>query len=159
MDWAALGSREAVLAVCERFRVDFAQAEDYLLAQQLGQAEERAEADEQEEEEEEENDDEGEQEDEGTILPMPGQDLVSVGVVVVGSGEEGFKGGAAAAAMFRWVAAMLHLPDGRVMVADRDNHRIRVLSADLQQVSTVAGDGERGHQDGAAAQEIGRAHV
>ena len=42
MDWAALGSREAVLAVCARFRVDFAQAEDYLLARQLGQAEERA---------------------------------------------------------------------------------------------------------------------
>ena len=74
MDWAALGSREAVLAVCARFRVDFAQAEDYLLARQLGQAEERAEADEQEEEEEEEDDDEGEQEDEGTIIPMPGQD-------------------------------------------------------------------------------------
>ena len=42
MDWGALGSRDAVLAVCERFRVDFAQAEDYLLARQLGQAEERA---------------------------------------------------------------------------------------------------------------------
>ena len=82
MDWAALGSREAVLAVCARFRVDFAQAEDYLLARQLGQAEERAEADEQEEEEEEEDDDEGEQEDEGTILPMPGQDLVSVRVLL-----------------------------------------------------------------------------
>ena len=70
MDWAALGSREAVLAVCARFRVDFAQAEDYLLARQLGQAEERAEADEQEEEEEEEDDDEGEQEDEGTTTKM-----------------------------------------------------------------------------------------
>jgi hypothetical protein len=29
MDWAALGSREAVLAVCARFHLDFAQAEDY----------------------------------------------------------------------------------------------------------------------------------
>ena len=28
MDWGALGSRDAVLAVCERFRVDIAQAED-----------------------------------------------------------------------------------------------------------------------------------
>ena len=141
MDWAALGSREAVLAVCARFRVDFAQAEDYLLARQLGQAEERAEADEQEEEEEEEDDDEGEQEDEGTIIPMPGQDLVSVGAMVVGTGEEGFQDGAAAAAMFRCVEAMLQLPDGRVLVTDSSNHRIRVLSADLQQVSTVAGDG------------------
>jgi hypothetical protein len=39
-----------------------------------------------------------------------------------------------------------------VLVADEGNHRIRVLSADLQQVSTVAGDGGRGHRDGAAAQ-------
>ena len=41
-----------------------------------------------------------------------------------------------------------------VLVGDEWNHRIRVLSADLQQVSTVAGDGERGHwhEDGAAAQ-------
>jgi len=131
---------------------DFAQAEDYLLARQLGQAEERAEADEQEEEEEEEDDDEGEQEDEGTIIPMPGQDLVSVGAMVVGTGEGGFQDGAAAAVMFMYVRTMLHLPDGRVLVTDGDNHRVRVLSADLQQVSTVAGDGAEGHRDGAAAQ-------
>ena len=37
-------------------------------------------------------------------------------------------------------------------MADEGNHRIRVLSADLQQVSTVAGDGEGAHRDGAAAQ-------
>ena len=42
MDWAAIGSRDAVLAVCARFGVGFAQAEDYLLARQLGQADERA---------------------------------------------------------------------------------------------------------------------
>jgi hypothetical protein len=54
--------------------------------------------------------------------------------------------------MFRWVFAMLHLPDGCVLVADGANHRIRVPSADLQQVSTVAGDGEEGHRDGAATQ-------
>ena len=61
--------------------------------------------------------------------------------------------GAAAEAMFgMFLPAMLRLPDGRVLVVDQDNCRIRVLSADLQQVSTVAGDGERGHRDGAAAQ-------
>ena len=116
MDWAALGSREAVLAVCARFRVDFAQAEDYLLARQLGQAEQRAEADEQEEEEEEEDDDEGEQEDGGTIIPMPGQDLVSVGAMVVGTGVYGFQDGAASAARFSNVCAMLQLPDGRLLL-------------------------------------------
>ena len=71
--------------------------EHYHFARQLEQAEERGAADEQEEEEEEEDDDEGEQEDEGTIIPMPGQDLVSVGAMVVGTGEKGFQDGAAAA--------------------------------------------------------------
>jgi hypothetical protein len=155
MDWAALGSREAVLAVCARFRVDFVQAEDYLLARQLGQAEERgaaAEHQRQQEEEDDEEEDYEEDEVEDAIIPMLGQDLVSTSAVVVGTGGGGFQDGVAAVAMFRWVAAMLHLPDGCVLVADRGNHRIRVLSADLQQVSTVAGDGEMGHQDGAAAQ-------
>ena len=51
----------------------------------------------------------------------------------------------------------LYLPDGRVLVADENNrdeqnHRIRLLSTDLQQASTVTGDGEPGHRDGAAAQ-------
>ena len=44
------------------------------------------------------------------------------------------------------------MADGRVLVADCWNNRIRLLSADLQQVSTVAGDGEWGHRDGAAMQ-------
>ena len=47
---------------------------------------------------------------------------------------------------------MLQLPDGGVLVVDRNNNRIRMLSADLQQVITVAGDGEDGHRDGASAQ-------
>jgi hypothetical protein len=40
----------------------------------------------------------------------------------------------------------------RMLVSDSGNHRIRVLSADLLQVSTVAGNGRYGHRDGAAAQ-------
>jgi hypothetical protein len=44
------------------------------------------------------------------------------------------------------------LTDGRVLVSDSFNNRIRLLSADLQQVSTVAGNGEEEHRDGAAAQ-------
>jgi hypothetical protein len=45
------------------------------------------------------------------------------------------------------------LTDGRVLVAeDYEGNRIRVLSANLQQVSTVAGGGAYGHRDGAAAQ-------
>ena len=72
--------------------------------------------------------------------------------MVVGTGEEGFQDGAAAAAMFHNVRAMLHLPDGRVLVADFSNNCIPMLSADFQQVSTVAGNGGDGHRDGAAAQ-------
>jgi DNA-binding beta-propeller fold protein YncE len=150
MDWGALGSRDAVLAICEHFRIDFAHARDHLLARQLHQAEERAAAA-QEVEEEEEDEEEGEDQ----VIPMPGQDLVSVSAMVVGTGEDGFQDGAAAAAMFDNVAAMLHMPDGCVLVADMYNQRIRVLSADLQQVSTVAGDGGagyRGYRDYAAAQ-------
>ena len=131
------------------------------------------------EEEGSEEEDSAEEQEDG-IVPMPGQDLVSVGAMVVGTGASGrcfcsrfhsrcntcmtnpnvprvcttpmFQDGAAAAAMFNNVEAMLHLPDGRVLVADRDNNRIRMLSADLQQVSTVAGDGEFEYRDGAAAQ-------
>jgi glucose/arabinose dehydrogenase len=73
-----------------------------------------------------------------------------------------FRDGAAAVAIFNNVEAMLHLPDGRVLVADRDNNRIRMLSADLQQVSTVAGngqegayrDGNGGYRDGTMAQAL-----
>jgi sugar lactone lactonase YvrE len=108
----------------------------------------------------EDDDDEEDDEDEGqgAIIPMPGQDLVSVSAMVVGTGEEGFQDGAAAAAMFSGVHAMLQLPDGRVVVTDEYNHRLRMLSADLQQVSTVAGCGERGgygergYRDGAETQ-------
>jgi hypothetical protein len=39
-----------------------------------------------------------------------------------------------------------------VLVTDVNHHSIRVLSVDLQQVSTVAGDGEEGQRNGAAAQ-------
>ena len=70
---------------------------------------------------------------------------------VAGDGEQGHRDGAAAQAQVRSPNGLALLTDGRVLLADLFNHRIRVLSADLQQVSTVAGDGERGHRDGAAA--------
>ena len=91
------------------------------------------------------------------MIPTPGQDLIAVGAAVVGAGgDEAFLDGAAEGARFAGIVTMLRLPDGRVLVADIYNHRIRALSADLQQVSTVAGcgpagAGSAGHQDGAAA--------
>ena len=148
MDWANADARDVVLAICGHWRLDFAQAEDYLLARQLQEAEERGAGGAQQgagEEEEVVADD--------AVIPMPGRELITVGAAVVGTGENGLRDGAVAQAMFGgYIFAMLFLPDGRVLLADYDNHRIRVLSADLQQVSMVAGDGEDGHQDGAAAQ-------
>jgi len=65
--------------------------------------------------------------------------------------SKGHRDGAAAQARFFFPTGLALLPDGRVLT-DQYNHRIRLLSADLQQVCTVAGDGEDRHQDGAAAQ-------
>jgi hypothetical protein len=98
MDWGALGSRDAMLAICEHCRIDFAQARNHLLARQLQQAEERDAAAEEEEEEEEAED---------QIIPMPGHDLVSVSATVVGTGECGVQDGAGAAAMFSFVTESL----------------------------------------------------
>jgi len=161
-DWVRCDAEAVVAALSVRYR--FSRANAVQLLRDEGILRPRTEADtddddveeaeawgseEEDEEDEEENDD-----DEGlaAIIPMPGQDLVSVSAMVVGTGAVGFQDGAAAVAMFRTVRAMLQLPDGRVLLVDEFNHRIRMLSADLQQVSTVAGDGERGHRDGAAAQ-------
>ena len=84
---------------------------------------------------------------------MPGQVLVTVSMTVGTGSWRGFQDGAAAEAKFSGgIYGMLCLPDGCVLVADTGNNRIRLLSADLQEVSTVAGDGEEGHRDGAAAQ-------
>ena len=134
MDWANADARDV--------------GADYLLARQLQEAEEQGAGGAQQgagEAEEEVADD--------AVIPMPGRELITVGAAVVGTGEGGFRDGAAVEAMFSgYIPAMLFLPDGRVLLADTWNHCIRVLSADLQQVSTVAGDGEIGHQDGAAAQ-------
>ena len=71
---------------------------------------------------------------------------------IAGEDEGGHRDGAAAQARFGAARGFLLLPDGRVLVADCWNHRIRLLSADLLEVSTVAGDGTQGHHDGAAAQ-------
>ena len=84
-------------------------------------------------------------------IRMLSADLQQVSTVA-GNGEWGQRDGASAQAQFREPTGLALLPDGRLLVSDLFNHRIRVLSADLQQVSTVAGDGERGHRDGAAAQ-------
>jgi len=150
MDWADIDSRAVAVALCDHFGNDFAEAQGFLFAQQLQQRAEHGGALQQDFEKEEGVEDADEWE-EGMIIPMLGQALVTVGTVM-GTGEEGFQDGAAAHARFSTVFAMLCLPDSRVLVADFNNSRLRLLSADLQHVSTVAGDGEAGHRDGAAVQ-------
>jgi WD40 repeat protein len=98
----------------------------------------------------EEDEDEGVADD--AVIPMPGRELITVDAAVVGTGEVALRDGVVKAMFGYFMAAMLFLPDGCVLVTDTVNHRIRVLSGDLQQVSTVAGDGDEGHRDGAAAQ-------
>ena len=150
-DWPTCDAEAAVAALCARYRFSLPNAVQLLRDAGILRRREHDDDDEEAEAVVEEEEDE-EDDDEDAIIPMPGQDLVSVGAMVVGTGALGFQDGAAAAAMFRCVFAMLHLPDGRVLLSDSANDRIRLLSADLQQVSTVAGDGEEGHQDGASAQ-------
>ena len=85
-------------------------------------------------------------------IRMLSADLQQVSTLTRHTRGGGHQDGAAAQSQFRWPRDLVQLPDRRVLVADMGNHRIRLLSADLQQVSTVAGDGARGHRDGAAAQ-------
>jgi len=66
---------------------------------------------------------------------------------VAGDGEYGHRDGAAAQAQFRNPTSLALLPDGRVLVADFGNDRIRVLSADLQQVSTLTNAAELNDSD------------
>ena len=69
----------------------------------------------------------------------------------IGDGISGFADGSAATARFNTPIDVIFAPDGRVFVADSNNHRIRVISADLSTVSTYAGEGISGFVDGSAA--------
>jgi len=66
---------------------------------------------------------------------------------LAGSGKEGYKDGQADMAEFNNPTGVAVDPEGQVYVADRNNHRIRVISGDS--VSTLAGNGEDGGQDAA----------
>lgn len=68
---------------------------------------------------------------------------------LAGSGISGFLDGPAAQARFRGPQGVAVAPDGTVYVADTSNHRVRMIRDG--QVSTLAGSGERGDLNGAAA--------
>ena len=71
---------------------------------------------------------------------------------LAGSGAKGFADGARAVAQFNKPFALAPLPDGSVVVADTDNHCIRLIAASGCSVSMLAGEGgEKGFADGAGA--------
>ena len=70
---------------------------------------------------------------------------------VAGCREEGFRDGPAAEAMFNCPTGVACDKHGNIFVVDGGNHRIRKVGADGT-VSTLAGSGKKGYQDGAGAQ-------
>ncbi|HSR32544.1 MAG TPA: ABC transporter substrate-binding protein [Anaerolineae bacterium] len=66
---------------------------------------------------------------------------------LAGSGEAGYRDGPAAQAQFNRPMDVVLSASGVIYVADPGNNRVRAISPDGV-VSTVAGSGERGYQDG-----------
>ncbi|MBM4342147.1 MAG: SMP-30/gluconolactonase/LRE family protein [Deltaproteobacteria bacterium] len=71
-------------------------------------------------------------------------------VTLCGSGSSGYADGACSSAKFGYMEAMALLPDGNVAVYDFENYRIRLIKTDGT-VTTLAGSGASGFQDGAAS--------
>ncbi|TNE46017.1 MAG: hypothetical protein EP343_24940 [Deltaproteobacteria bacterium] len=70
--------------------------------------------------------------------------------VVAGAGAVGFQDGPAATALFNSPQSLAFGPQGRLFVADRGNNRIRVIDLAKKEVSTYAGTGLAGTEDGPA---------
>jgi sugar lactone lactonase YvrE len=68
---------------------------------------------------------------------------------VAGDGTADFRNGAAADAQFYFPYSVDVDASGRIYVADANNHRLRLIENGM--VSTLAGTGESGHLNGAAA--------
>jgi sugar lactone lactonase YvrE len=75
--------------------------------------------------------------------------VTPTGVVttLAGNGKEGFADGAGSGAQFNNPTGLTPTADGSVIVADRNNHRVRRAAADGT-VTTVAGDGKGAFADG-----------
>jgi sugar lactone lactonase YvrE len=78
--------------------------------------------------------------------------VTPAGVVttLAGNGKEGFADGAGSGAQFNNPTGLTPATDGSVIVADRNNHRVRRVAPDGT-VTTLAGDGKGGFADGALA--------
>jgi hypothetical protein len=67
---------------------------------------------------------------------------------VAGNGKEGYADGSGASAQFNSPTGLTPAVDGSIIVADRNNHRVRRVAPDGT-VTTLAGDGKAGFSDGA----------
>jgi hypothetical protein len=65
-----------------------------------------------------------------------------------GGNGAGFQDGPIELSKFNYLQGVAVHEDGRIFVADTHNHRIRMISPDTHVVSTIAGCGESGLQDG-----------
>ncbi|MDQ3487284.1 MAG: gluconolaconase [Acidobacteriota bacterium] len=94
----------------------------------------------------------------GTIFVSDGLEMPRVRALFpngriadVAGGRPGFEDGPGQTAQFQTVSGLALAPDGSLYVADTGNNAIRRIAPDGL-VSTVAGDGVAGYQDGAARQ-------
>jgi hypothetical protein len=88
-------------------------------------------------------------------IRMLSADLQHLSTIVGAPYQVGCEDGSASDARFRNPSGMCVLRDGSVLISDQNNHCIRMLSADLLSVSTVAGTPcSSGHRDGPASSAL-----
>lgn len=63
----------------------------------------------------------------------------------IGSGQPGFADGSLSEAQFNAPHGLAVTDDGRIIVADTENHSIRSIDLEAERVSTIAGTGEIAH--------------
>jgi len=66
---------------------------------------------------------------------------------VAGAGKAGYLDGAGSSAQFAYPTGIIARADGSLLIADRNNWRLRAIAKDGT-VTTVAGSGTKGYQDG-----------
>ena len=81
--------------------------------------------------------------------PAPTPAPLSFVLTVAGNGTEGASNGSKNSASFRYPAGIALRDDGSLLVADQNNHRIRLIASDGT-VSHFAGSGTSGYLEGAA---------
>jgi hypothetical protein len=70
---------------------------------------------------------------------------------LAGGPQPGFCDGSVTACQFKCPECICVLPDGSVLVTDRENNRVRAFAPDMDRISTFAGSGAWGVGDGLAA--------